>query len=238
MAAFSIELAGLNVHIETLYDSTQALCSAYLCDETDSPDVCVHTSQADIDYEREQDATGSFDDAYYETLAVYRAIAEELPRFGRVLMHGSAIAIDGAAYLFMAASGTGKATHTRWWREVFARESPFMVNDDKPIVRICDEGAFVYGTPWDGKEHLSTNTCVRLCGIGLLERSDEDVAERLAAGEGIAQIMSHAYRPVAREAMLETMGVLQRISQAVPLYRVGVTNSAHAALVTRAAMAI
>lgn len=233
---FTVRLADLVIDITTLHDETLKLCCDYLCPDVKRPDITVVIDQSNIDYERELDDLGDFSDAYYETLAVYRKIAEELPRHGRLLVHGSAVAIGQDAWLFMAPSGTGKSTHTRWWRTEFAAEHPLMVNDDKPVIGF-EEGCFViYGTPWDGKERLSRNVRVRLAAIGLLERGERDSAEPLPATEGISALMPHVYRPTERETMLATIEVLQQLSSQVALFKVGVTDSAHAAHVTRAAM--
>ena len=234
---FSIRLAGLAIQATTLHNATFELCRDYLSEQPEYPDIVVATDQAAIDYEREHDESRAFDDPYYETLAVYRKIAEELPRFGRLLVHGSAVAIGDSAYLFMASSGTGKSTHTRWWRTEFASERPYMVNDDKPIIRLADDGVLVYGTPWDGKEHLSTNTCVSLAGIGLLERSEDDWAQLADAWTSFSDLMRFTYRPVEQASARATISTLLAVSERVPLYRVGVTNSANAAHVVRAAMA-
>ena len=61
-----------------------------------------------IERERELDQLGGFADSYYETLAVYRAIAEQLPLHGRLLAHASAVAIRGRAFAFMAKSGPAR----------------------------------------------------------------------------------------------------------------------------------
>ncbi len=233
---FFIRLADLTVSIATLHDETYGLCADYLCDACARPDISLATDQAAIDYERAQDKVGSFSDAYYETLAVYRAIAEQLPRFGRLLVHGSAVAIGDSAWLFMASSGTGKSTHTRWWRAEFASESPYMVNDDKPILCLGADGVFVYGTPWDGKERLSSNTRARLEGVGLLERGEFDHVDPLPASKGVSSVAPYVYRPTGRDSALATMGLLERLVAEVPLFKAHVTNSAHAARVARSTM--
>ena len=79
--------------------------------------------------------------------------------------------MDGEAYIFTAVSGTGKSTHAMLWREVFG-ERVRMINDDKPLIRITPEGkAVVYGTPWDGKHHLSKNSAFPLKAICWLTRA-------------------------------------------------------------------
>ena len=108
-------------------------------------------------------------DEYLETLAVYRKIAEKMIDYDTILFHGSVIAVDGIGYLFTAKSGTGKSTHTRLWRELFG-ERAVMVNDDKPLIKVSENGIIVYGTPWDGKHRLSTNTFVPLKGICFMSK--------------------------------------------------------------------
>lgn len=77
-------------------------------------------------------ADGEYSLSYLETLAVYRKIVTRLVFSDILLIHGSAIAVDGKAYLFTAPSGTGKSTHTRMCREYF-KDRAVMVNDDKPL---------------------------------------------------------------------------------------------------------
>lgn len=54
-----------------------------------------------------------YSDAYLETTAVQRKLAEKLFDYDTLLFHGSTIAVDNQAYLFTAKSGTGKSTHTQ-----------------------------------------------------------------------------------------------------------------------------
>ena len=234
---FSMRLADLVIEVTTLHDATYHLCRSYLTEGEEQPDIVVATCQDDIDRERARDASGAFDDPYYETLAVHRAIAERLPALGRLLVHGSAVAIGQRAWLFTAPSGTGKSTHTRWWRKEFADLGPYMVNDDKPILRITGDEVLVYGAPWDGKERLSTNTCVRLAGIGLLERSEEDFAVPAEPADVLAPLMAQTYRPFSADAARATFDLLHQLTVHVPVFRVGATNSARAARTAFAAMA-
>lgn len=66
-----------------------------------------------------------------------------------LLMHASVVSYQGAAYLMLGKSGTGKSTHTRLWLEHI--EGTQLVNDDNPVVRIVDGRLMVYGSPWSGK---------------------------------------------------------------------------------------
>jgi hypothetical protein len=66
-----------------------------------------------------------------------------------LLMHASVVSYQGAAYLMLGKSGTGKSTHTRLWLEHITGTE--LVNDDNPVVRVIDNQAFVFGSPWSGK---------------------------------------------------------------------------------------
>lgn len=96
------------------------------------PDLVVCTSQADIDRERDE---AGYSDAYLETLAVYRQIAEWAPTQALMLMHGAVVEFSGRAYMFTAPSGTGKSTHVRLWRKHLG-DAVRIINGDKPLVAV------------------------------------------------------------------------------------------------------
>jgi hypothetical protein len=110
---------------------------------------------------------------FLERLAIQRKFAEELMRRKILMVHGSAVAVDGVGYIFTAACGTGKSTHTRLWREVFGSRA-VMINDDKPFIRLDGPAVTVCGAPWSGKHGLENNLEVPLRGICLLERGKEN----------------------------------------------------------------
>ena len=72
-----------------------------------------------------------------------------------VSLHASVVVNDGKAVLFMGKSGTGKSTHSRLWLEHLS--GTYLLNDDNPIVRLKEDEAVVYGSPWSGKTHCYLN---------------------------------------------------------------------------------
>ena len=143
----TIELAGITFRIQNRYPETEHLCHAY--ETTDPPEIEIRISPEEIAFERERSVhedircgrrVKDWPDGYLETLAVYRKISEKLPEYDTFLFHGSAIAVDGAAYIFTAKSGTGKSTHTRLWREMLGMRA-VMVNDDKPLIKVLPDGS-------------------------------------------------------------------------------------------------
>lgn len=208
-------------------DGDTEYTSSGVGDNTTESVTRIRITQSDIDFEREKSAREDikegipirrFSDAYLETLAVYRKIADCLLSCDTLLFHGSVIAVDGEGYLFTAKSGTGKSTHTRLWREYFG-ERAVMVNDDKPLLRITDSGVTVYGTPWDGKHRLSTNIAVPLKGICILTRNAKNHIEPVEPHAVYPLIVQQTNRSLSADGMKHTLSLIDRMLHVVPVYR-------------------
>lgn len=243
MITETYRIADRVIEISSVYEQVHQLCAAYRTDEA-ARDFSVQTSEADIEYERKKSAQEDallntplrrFSDGYLETLAVYRKIAENMLRFDTFLMHGSCIAVDGQAYLFTAKSGTGKSTHTRLWRARFG-DRTIMVNDDKPLIRITKEGAFACGTPWDGKHRLSTDTVVSLRGVCILERAEQNGIRSITRSEAYPMLLQQSYRPADAALLQKTLLLIDRMANAVTLWRLGCNMDPEAAEVSSSAM--
>ena len=222
-------LADLNIEITSLYETIHEMCADYRAEEGCTPDFTVSTTQENIDFERERAALSDaveglpeqdYPDHWLETNAVHRQIAEKLPDCGAFLLHGSAVAVDGACYVFTARSGTGKSTHTRLWRELLGARA-VMVNDDKPWVRIKGERAVVYGSPWDGKHHLSRNIAVPLRAVCILERAAENTIRPVSGTDALATLLQQIYRPADPAALERTLELIDRLCGCVSLYQLG-----------------
>ncbi|MCI9530787.1 MAG: hypothetical protein HFH38_03380 [Lachnospiraceae bacterium] len=222
---FTVCLAGVPVGITAMYHSTKGFCQDYLTEE--EPLFSLEVMPGDIAFEREKSAREDeyegfpirqFSDRYLETLAVYRKIVDKMLDFGILLFHGSVVAVDGAAYLFTAKSGTGKSTHTRLWRELLG-DRAVMVNDDKPLLCVAEEGVTVFGTPWDGKHHLSSNIAVPLRAICILERGEGNRIWEVSPRDAWPMLMQQSYRSGNPEKLARTMDFIDQLAAKVHLYR-------------------
>lgn len=231
------QIAGCNIKLRSLHREVHILCREF--HSTQAPDFSVETAQKDIDFERERSvaediAAGlpirSYTDGYLETLAVYRKIADKMPEYDTLLFHGSCVAVDGVGYLFTAKSGTGKSTHTRLWREVFG-ERAVMVNDDKPLIRITDTGATVFGTPWNGKHGLGENISVPLRAVCVLERAAENYIEKTDKKSVYPMLLQQTHRPRDGAKMAKMLTLVDRLAANVGLYRLGCNMEIEAAKV-------
>lgn len=211
MGTFCIGIAGRVARVHALFDSTRDYCRDYLTEE--APDFTVAVTREDMAREQEwlrQEALEEglrprvFTDPFLERTVIQRKVAQALLAYDTLLIHGSAVAVDGRGYLFTAKCGTGKSTHTRFWREVFGSRA-VMINDDKPFLRITAEGALVCGAPWSGKHGLHSNITVPLQGICILDRGTENRIARLAPEEARSILKNQCQQPLTREDLLETL---------------------------------
>ena len=220
-----IELAGIPILIRNLYPDIENLCRGYETEK--SPMIRVSVSEEDIAVERKKssqqdDINAAYpgqtaSDSYLETLAVYRKIAEQMPNYDTVLLHGSAVAVAGKAYIFIGKSGTGKSTHARLWRELL-KEKAIMVNDDKPLVKVEEDGSLiVYGTPWNGKHHLSSNIAVPVHAICALEQSEDNHICEMSKQQALPFLIRQIYRPGDAVALSKTLSLIDRMN--VKLFR-------------------
>ena len=242
MNPFKIQIAGHVVQVQPLYETTAAYCRNYLSDR--EPSLFVAATQEDLNFEQEMlDMEAreegmklrKFTPPFLERTAIQRKIAEELLKFDTVLLHGSTVAVDGEAYLFTAACGTGKSTHTRLWREAFG-DRAVMVNDDKPFLKISEEGVVAYGSPWSGKHGLDTNTSVPLKGICILHRGKENTIRRINPEDALAMLRHQSYVSENSTSQMRVFELVDRLVQRVPLWEMDCTKDTDAAIIAYGAM--
>lgn len=240
MIKFYMKLAGMAIAVSANYPETKLYCKDFLMEtEPENVEMEVTVSEEDLKMEREfaeKAGLGNASDKYLELLVVHRHISDEMPRHRAVMFHGSAIAVDGEVYLFTAPSGTGKSTHTRLWRERFG-ERAFMVNDDKPFLRVREDGGIdVCGAPWNGKHRLGSNTILPLKGICILSQAKENKIERVPVGDGFQTLYTQTYRPMSDAQMLkETLNVISSMLE-LPLWHLECTISQEAVKLSYEAM--
>ena len=227
-----MEIAGFAIGVEPLFETTRHYCREYLTDR--EPEYRVRVSREDLLREQslldmEADEEGlkrrKFPDPFLERSVIQRRTAECLSERQVALMHGSTVAVDGRAYLFTAACGTGKSTHTRLWREVFG-DRAVMVNDDKPFLRFEADGVYAYGSPWSGKHGLGTNVRFPLGGICILRRGPENLIHRAEPGAVLEFLKSQCF-PADRA---------EELAARVPLWEMACSKEPRAAVVAHGAM--
>lgn len=142
----------------------------------------------------------------------------ELLEFDGLMLHASAVALDGKAYLFSGPCGVGKSTHTNLWRAVFG-EKVVVFNDDKPALRRLDGRWYAYGTPWCGKDGININMKVPLAGICFLKQSDRNEIRRIEGKQALARVISQTtYRLRDVSKMQLMMTNVEKLIAEIPIY--------------------
>ena len=104
-----------------------------------------------------------------------------------MLMHASVIRHQGKGYLMTAPSGTGKSTHTRLWYDNIPGCD--LMNDDNPVVRIVNEEAIVYGSPWSGKTPCYRNIQAPVGGIVRIQQRPKNTIRKLSSLEAFSNLL-------------------------------------------------
>ena len=237
-----MEIAGVAAEIAPLCESTRHYFSQYLTQREGEFSFSVTREAMEFEQafaleEARQEGIRPriYDDPHLERAAIQRAFAEQLLGLDTLLLHGSAVAMDGESYLFTAKCGTGKSTHTRLWRQMFG-DRAVMVNDDKPFLKLTDGAAFACGSPWGGKHGLHSNVCLPLKGICILERGGENVIHPISAESAMEMLLRQSYCPVDLARMEQRAALVARLARMVPLWWMECTKDVEAAAVSYAAM--
>ena len=237
MIDFTIQVAGYVFSVSAMYESTKDYCGKYLCEKEPQFHVSITPKALSAEQEaskREALVEGiplqDYSEQRLETLALQRKLTENLFDRNILLFHGSAIAVDGQSYLFIAKSGTGKSTHSALWRQ-FLGDRAVMVNDDKPFLEIKEDGVTVHGSPWNGVHKLGNNISVPLKAICILERGPENKLRQVSAKDSVYMLMQQSSRPHDPALLTAYMDMLDKLSQKVCFYRLSCNTDIEAAQV-------
>lgn len=151
MTEFTVKIADELFALCCGQENTKARFADYLTDETGGTALYASRQRrAAVRQLLEQNPDRRNTDLspnYIEFLALHQCISYALIEKQVLLVHGSVVVADGEAVLFIAPSRTGKSTHTRLWTELPDAHA-FVINDDKPLIRIGEKAPTVYATPW------------------------------------------------------------------------------------------
>ena len=216
---FQIEAAGLVIRIDNRFDYIRDLCRDYIASPDRPADITVSVAEEEMRREIEKTPDRFFGDGYAEGVIAYQRISCALPAFDAFVMHCSAVAVDGGAYCFAADSGTGKSTHTRYWKQVLG-DRVTVINGDKPICRFCGDRLMVFGTPWCGKENWQTNTSAPMRALCLLERGEENAVYPADAFRMLGKLTRQFHLPGDGQVDVPKMvELIDRMVSTVPVYR-------------------
>lgn len=227
------KIAGLNVAMDS-YGRALEQAEPYRVDTCDNVDLTIESNwptvkaNADSVYSTLSDSDGEY-------LATGYNFYKKLLDFNGMMLHSSAVVVDGKAYLFSANSGTGKSTHTGLWLKAFG-DRAYILNDDKPAIRLEDGVWYAYGTPWSGKNDISRNERVPVAGIALIERGEKNEIFPYSGIDVFFEIFRQVNRPKDAAFRTKILELLDKLITQVPVWKLRCNMDPEAAIIAYEAM--
>lgn len=215
-------ITGLTVEMDAR-GRTAAQAQSYLC-PPGKPDIIIAGDWRPL---KQAQPHLSEDDCEY--LITGDSFYRQLLKFDGMLIHASAVMMDGRAYLFSAPCGTGKSTHTALWRRVFGPDRALILNDDKPALRLEDGVFYAYGTPWSGKTDQNINARVPLAGICMLGRGETNSIRPFGGAAAIHALLEQTVRPRDPELLGRMLDLLDKLLTTVPVWQMNCNMEPEAA---------
>lgn len=213
-----VSLADVPVRIISEYDDLfSEFLHQFLTDQENT--YTIEIRKEDIDRERRMNTGKRKTENSLAILALYRKTAELLIKENILLIHASAIAYENNGILFLAKSGTGKSTHTQNWMKLFP-DKVTVVNGDKPLVKITDQGAYVYGTPWSGKEKWYSNTSVKIKAVCAIIRDKQNHTEEVSSGDFFPYLIQQTYVSKDQDRYKKELNLMNQLSAMVSFYKI------------------
>mgnify|MGYP002512484484 CR=1 FL=1 len=157
---------------------------------------------------READPTGAY-------------FARALLDFSGIQLHASAIAVDGKAYLFSAASGTGKSTQAALWEQFRGAQ---LINGDRAGVFVEPDGVFARGIPYCGSSGVNRNVCLRVKCIVSLSQAPVTSIAPLTGLRAFRQIWEGCTVNLwDRQAVMACSELVSQVVQRVPVFHLACT---------------
>lgn len=222
-------IAGLTVQMDT-FGRAKKQAEPYLSDATSDADIVIRG-----DWKLLQSSQPHLSDEDCEYMTTGASFYRQLMDYDGFMLHSSAVVVDGRAYLFSAPCGTGKSTHTKLWLKQFGSRA-YILNDDKPALRLEEGVWYAYGTPWSGKYDISANCRAVLAGIAVLERGTENQIEPFAGVDAIRSILNQMVRPPDPAARMKLLELTDKLVTQVPVWKLRCNMDPEAALVAYQAM--
>ncbi|MDL2302612.1 hypothetical protein LJC58_09730 [Lachnospiraceae bacterium OttesenSCG-928-D06] len=132
-----------------------------------------------------------------------------------LMLHGVVMEYEGKGYIISAASGTGKSTHARMWRN---HENALILNGDKALVRYENGSWFAYGAPWYGTSGECINRKVPLAALVMLDRGEHNEICKENTLWKISRLLERIYAPTFDVRTFETaMNTVESLVAGIPV---------------------
>ena len=223
------KIAGLTVKMDT-FGRTLQQAEPYLWESAEPADITICSDRQAVLAKN----PGMGDD-HAEYLASGASFYRQLVAHDGMLLHSSAVVLDGKAYLFTAPRKTGKSTHVQLWLQEFEGRATIL-NDDKPALRLIDGVWYACGTPWSGKTGQNSNQQIPIAGIALLGRDQTNHIEPFKGMGAVMALLEQTVRPTDPSLSGKLLEMLDSLLAQVPVWKLYCNMERSAARVAYEAM--
>lgn len=209
--------------IDTLYEYFSLYAKEYIVDE-EAEFIISNTLEEIVAWKESHNEEGELN--YLEILLIQDKVAKLLAKDNIFIMHGSSLYINdnNHGYIYTGPSGVGKSTHVSLLKNRY-KDQLVIINDDKPFISLLNNNYYIYGSPWSGKSHISSNTCASLIAIFILEQSQDNELIKLDTKEATSRLFKQIYIPKGIEETNKGLDILINIIKDIPIYLLKVNLS-------------
>lgn len=210
-------IAGIAVEYDGKYDITIERSKKYIADKDTKPLFKMQPNPGIIEMLKKQYPSLDENDCEYCDFGA--TFNRELLNYGGIMLHSSAVAVDGYAYLFSAPCGMGKSTHTQMWQELLGKNKAVIINDDKPVIRKIDGEYLAFGTPFSGKHDISINKGFPIKAICFVCRGDENSIKKLETQNAVTPFLNQTIKPRSIDRYDKLLDIVDDLLNTIPCYQ-------------------
>src|SRR5690606_35512904 len=215
------KIADLIIQMNPQYEPLKSQSIPYLSSEHFHVDISIPDLTTYVEKYHHENTHLSIGECEYIIYGSY--FYTKLIEFDAILLHASAVVYRNKAYLFSAPSGTGKSTHTSLWVKYL---DAFILNDDKPAIRLINDEFWVYGTPFTGKTDTGINAKYKLGNILFLERStNKNQVSELTPKDSLKNFLRETVRPYEEDKMDKVLKLYEILNNKHPFKKISVDIS-------------
>lgn len=150
------------------------------------------------------------------------------------VLHGVVMEYEGKGILITAASGVGKTTHTRMWRD---KERALILNGDRCLCRNIEGTWYAYGMPWSGSSGEYINRRVPIRAIVSLRQAPVNSVRSLSPYEGTIWLLQRIFAPVWKGKLQnQAFDMAEELAAEIPMLELSCTPDYEAVQVLKAAL--
>ncbi len=219
------KIADIIVTMDIKHDLLRQRAEQYIYKGKANADITLHLEEKVM--EKAKAAYPNLSDGEREYLLYGALFYDKLLDYDGMMLHASAVAVDGRAYLFSANSGVGKSTHTAYWKQIF--KNAVIINDDKPAIRYLNGALYVYGTPFSGKHDISVNDKFLMGGICFLERGSQNEIAEIDTAAALPLFLAQSPGMHDKSRVEQRLNVTDKVLSFARLYKMKCINDVSAA---------